>query len=76
MNNKMIHMVTFSLLVAGGLNWLLVGLFDYNLVYMLLGGISPMLVKAVYILVGLSAVYEVMNHKTNCAACTTETSNM
>jgi uncharacterized membrane protein YuzA (DUF378 family) len=53
---KMLHMVAFLLLVGGGLNWGLVGLFDFNLVTMLLGSM-PVLEKLVYILVGVSAVY-------------------
>lgn len=66
-------MVTFILLVVGGLNWLLVGLggfmgSDWNLVKMLLGS-WPMLEWVVYILVGLSAVYEIATHKKNCKEC-------
>lgn len=68
MQNKKVHMVAFILLVVGGLNWLLVGAFDYNLVAMLLGSM-PMLEKTVYVLVGLSAVYEVLTHKQNCRHC-------
>ncbi len=64
---KSLHMVTFILLVVGGLNWGLDAL-NYNLVEMLLGS-WPVVVKAVYILVGLSAVYELATHKNNCSAC-------
>lgn len=64
---KSLHMVTWVLLVVGGLNWGLEAL-GYNLVYMLLGGM-PMLEKLVYLLVGLSAVYELVTHKKNCRVC-------
>lgn len=64
---KSLHMVTFILLVVGGLNWGLTA-FEYNLVEMLLGS-WPMVEKLVYILVGLSAVYEVVTHKSNCKEC-------
>ncbi|MFZ2522765.1 MAG: DUF378 domain-containing protein [Minisyncoccia bacterium] len=64
---KSLHMVTFILLVVGGLNWGLDAL-NYNLVEMLLGS-WPGVVKAVYILVGLSAVYEIATHKKNCKEC-------
>ena len=60
-------MLTFVLLVVGGLNWLLVA-FGYNLVDSLLGEGST-LSMVVYILVGLSAVYEALTHKKNCKAC-------
>lgn len=43
------------LLLIGGLNWGL-AVFDMNLVTMLLGSM-PMLVTAVYALVGLSAIF-------------------
>lgn len=68
MHNKTIHMITFLLLVVGGLNWLLVGLLNMNIVMMLLGGM-PMVERAVYILVGLSAVYEVLGHRRMCKMC-------
>jgi uncharacterized membrane protein YuzA (DUF378 family) len=64
---KTIHMVTFILLVVGGLNWGLTAL-GYNLVEMILGG-WPMLVQIVYLLVGLSAIFEVVTHKKNCTMC-------
>lgn len=65
---KMLHMITFLLLVVGGLNWGLVGLMDFNLVTTLFGSM-PMVENLVYILVGLSAVVEVATHKKNCALC-------
>lgn len=64
---KNLHKVTFILLAVGGLNWLLVA-FGYNLVSMLLGSV-PGAETAVYVLVGLSAIYEVATHKGNCKAC-------
>ncbi|MFZ1654757.1 MAG: DUF378 domain-containing protein [Candidatus Moraniibacteriota bacterium] len=69
---KQLHMVAFLLLVIGGLNWLSVGLLGTDLVASLFGGMSSMLAKAVYILVGLSAIYEVATHKSNCRACSAD----
>ncbi|MEK7575416.1 MAG: DUF378 domain-containing protein [Patescibacteria group bacterium] len=64
---KQLHMVTFILLVVGGLNWGLVA-FGYNLVDSLLGmGSTASMV--VYGLVGLSAVVEIVTHKKNCKDC-------
>lgn len=68
MNNKIVHMVAFVLLVIGGVNWLLVGAFEFNLVDSILG-VGTMAGKVVYILVGLSAVYEAVTHKGRCTAC-------
>ena len=61
-------MVTFILVVVGALNWGLVGALDFNLVNMLLGA-WPMVEKLVYILVGLSAVYLLVTHKSDCKIC-------
>lgn len=66
--SKQLHMVTFTLMVVGALNWGLMGLLDLNLVEMLFGA-WPMLVKVVYILVGVSALVEVVYHKTTCKYC-------
>ena len=65
---KALHMVTFILLVIGGLNWLLVGLVGWD-VGQLFGGQNALISKIIYILVGLSAIYEVAMHKKNCKAC-------
>ena len=52
---KIINWIAYVLIIIGGLNWLLGGLFDYNLVNAVLGSVS-WLEKLVYILVGLSAI--------------------
>ena len=65
---KGLHMVTFLLLVVGGLNWLLVGAFNFDLVATLLGDMSA-LSRVVYLLVGVSAVFELVTHKKNCRLC-------
>jgi hypothetical protein len=54
---KTIDIVTAILLIVGGLNWGLVGLFDFNLVSALFGTMS-WVSRLVYILVGLSALYQ------------------
>ena len=65
---KNLHMLAYLLLIIGGLNWGLVGLFDLDLVTALFGT-WPMLVRLVYVLVGLSAVYEFVGHKARCKEC-------
>ena len=62
---KALHSVAFILLVIGGLNWLLVGLFDWSIADVLGMDIS----KIIYILVGLSALYLVFTHKKDCRHC-------
>jgi hypothetical protein len=65
---KGLHMITFLLLVIGGLNWLLMGIFQWE-VGMLFGGMSAVISRIIYVLVGLSAVVEIATHKKNCRAC-------
>ena len=64
---KGLHMVTFILLVVGGLNWGLSAL-GWNVVNMILGS-WPTVEQAVYVLVGISAVIEVVTHKKTCKLC-------
>ena len=62
---KALHGIAFLLLVIGGLNWLLIGLFDWDIVNVL----GMTLSKVVYILVGLSAFYLIATHKKDCRQC-------
>lgn len=48
------------LIIIGGLNWGLVGLFQIDLVALIFGNMS-LLARIVYILVGVSAVYSLLN---------------
>jgi len=56
---KGLQKVANILVVVGALNWGLVGLFKYDLVEALLGGLG--LANLVYILIGLSGVLAVVN---------------
>ncbi len=67
---KALHMIAFVLVIVGGLNWGLYAL-GYNLVNMLLGS-WPIIEKAVYVLVGLSAIYLGVTHKGDCKMCGVE----
>ncbi|MBO0468322.1 DUF378 domain-containing protein [Enterococcus plantarum] len=54
---KALDSVALALVIVGGLNWLLVGLFEFDLVAAIFGGPTTILAKIVYVLVGLSAIY-------------------
>ena len=58
MSNKLnvLDWVAFVLVIVGGLNWALVGFFNFDLVVYLLGNFT-LLSRTVYVLVGLSAIY-------------------
>lgn len=66
--NKSLHMVAFLLVVIGGLNWLLVGLFNWE-VGALFGGMQEAVSRVIYVLVGLSAIYLLATHKGDCKMC-------
>ena len=48
--------VAMALLIIGGLNWAMVGLFDVDVVATLFGAGSPA-TRLVYVLVGIAALY-------------------
>ncbi len=48
--------IALILLIIGGINWLLVGLFSFDLVAALFGELSA-LSRIVYSLVGIAAIY-------------------
>lgn len=57
-NLNIIDWIALVLLVIGGLNWGLIGIFNMNLVSSLFGDMTT-LTRIVYGLVGISAVYSV-----------------
>lgn len=62
---KYLHYIAFTLLVIGGLNWLLIGLFGWGVEVWLGAALS----RWVYILVGLSAVWVLFTHWKDCKMC-------
>ena len=57
-----------TLLIIGGINWGLVGLFQFDLVAAVFGGQDAALARIVYILVGLAALYAIYLFKPLSAA--------
>lgn len=64
---KALHITAFTLLVIGGLNWLLVS-FGWNLVDAIFGA-GSWASRIIYFLVGISAIIELVSHKKNCKTC-------
>lgn len=56
---RIVNTVTLVLLIVGGLNWGLVGLFGFDLVAAIFGEMSP-LSRVVYTLVGASALWQLV----------------
>jgi len=56
---KNLDVVVWILLIVGGLNWGLIGFFEYNLVAAIFGPMT-VVTRFIYILVGLAALYDVL----------------
>lgn len=56
---KALNLLTLVLLIVGGLNWGLVGVLNFDLVAAIFGAGSA-LSRAVYALVGLSALWQIV----------------
>jgi len=59
---RILDIIAAILLVVGGLNWGLVGLFDFDLVAAIFGNMTG-LSRTVYTLVGFAAVYQGLQWK-------------
>lgn len=59
-----IHKITFVLLIVGGLNWGLEAL-GYGIGNYVPSGLET----TIYLLVGLSALFEIFSHKKLCRNC-------
>lgn len=56
---KALNLISLVLVIIGGLNWLSVGLFEYDVVSELFGGTTEIGSKIVYIIVGVAALYAI-----------------
>ncbi len=56
---RALNIITLLLIIVGGLNWGLVGAFEFNLVDALFGA-GSVFSKAVYVLVGVSAIWQLI----------------
>ena len=65
---KGLHKITFILLVVGGLNWLLVGVWGWD-IRQWFGGMDASVSRLIYVLVGASAVIELFIHGKSCKQC-------
>lgn len=59
---KTLDVIVATLLVIGGLNWGLIGFFDFNLVGTIFGEMSAF-TRLVYSVVGICALYQIFQWK-------------
>ncbi len=55
---KVINGIALTLVIIGALNWLLVGLFEFNLVDAIFGSLS-ILTRIIYIIVGIAGLWSI-----------------
>ena len=55
---KVLNYIVLTLVIVGALNWLLVGLFNFNLVDSLFGTMS-LLSRIIYVIVGISGLWSI-----------------
>ncbi|MHB8710179.1 MAG: DUF378 domain-containing protein [Minisyncoccota bacterium] len=75
MKNKNLHRIAFVLVIIGALNWGLIGIggymnSDWDVVKYFLGTWS-WLQDLVYVLVGLSGLFLIFDHRGTCKMCAT-----
>ena len=69
-SKKLLHIVAFSLLIIGGINWGVIGFFgaDYDLIDLVFGSLD-VVPEVLETLVGVSALYVLFTHKGDCKVC-------
>ncbi len=55
---KVLDSIVLTLVIIGGINWGLIGFFNFNLVDTLFGGID-WLTRTIYAIVGIAAIYSI-----------------
>ncbi len=54
---KALNYIALILIVIGALNWALIGLFQYDLVGAIFGGMTSMLSRIIFTIVGLAGLW-------------------
>lgn len=57
---SVVRKIALVILIIGGLNWGLIGLFDFNLVGFLFDGISEIISRVIYSLVGVAGIASIV----------------
>lgn len=67
-HHPILHTIGKILLLIGGINWGLIGLFQFNLIGAIFGEMHA-ITRIIYVLVGLAALYKIgcwMKHHKKC----------
>lgn len=64
---RSINLIAGILVLVGAINWGIIGVFHYNVIGFLFGESTPV-TRALYVLVGLSALWQLVRYR-SLAAC-------
>ncbi len=56
---RTLNLVAIIILLIGGLNWLSIGIFQFDIVAGIFGGMAGIVSRIIYILVGVAALYTI-----------------
>ena len=56
---KTLNVIALTLTIIGAINWGLIGLFVFNLVALIFGGVDSLFTKIIYILVGICGIINI-----------------
>ena len=59
---KVLNYLALTLVIIGALNWLLIGLFEFNLVDTIFGE-GSVFSRIIYVLVGISGLWSILFYK-------------
>lgn len=54
---RIVNLIAFILLIIGGINWLCIGLFQFDFVAGIFGSQAAVVSRIIYSLVGIAALY-------------------
>lgn len=56
---KTLQTIALLFTIIGAINWGLIGLFDFNLVALIFGGVDSLFTKIIYIIVGICGIINI-----------------
>ncbi len=66
---NILQKIAFVLIIIGAINWLLIGIFDFNLVSTIFDMITPIVTRIIYAIVGVAGLISISvfftNHEDN-----------
>lgn len=62
---NILQKIAFVLIIIGAVNWLLIGIFDFNLVSTIFDMLTPVVTRIIYAIVGIAGLISISVFFTN-----------